>query len=347
MRKCDFCNKEYDYISNSLPFCRNCILERFEDIKEKIVEKHEISRKEFNLTPFPPSYGIKCGLCKRDCKIGEGEYGFCGLKKVLNGKLINIGSKERGFLKYYYDPLPTNCVADWVCKGHKKIGYFNLAIFYETCSLNCLFCQNYHFKYLDPEIEKPLTPEEIIEKINERVYCICFFGGDPTTQALHSIEIAKGALNKNVVVCYESNGLWNEKILEEIVFYVKESGGILKFDIKAWNKEIYFALTGYGGEGVFKNFKKCCEILKEDSKKHLCVSTLLVPGYINEDEIRNIARFIKSFDPEIPYALLAFAPHFKMKDIRRTKREEAEKFFKIAKEEGLKNVRVGNIFLLY
>ncbi len=344
--KCNFCFKEYDYISKILPFCRDCILKNFDEILPEIRKKHEISRKKFDLPPFPPVNGIKCGLCKRDCKIGEGEYGFCGLRKTEKNRLISIGSKDKGFLKYYYDPLPTNCVADWVCSGHNKIGYYNLAIFYETCSLNCLFCQNYHFRYLKPEDEKGITPEKVIQAINERVYCICFFGGDPTTQALHSLEIAKEAMKKNILICYESNGLWNEKILEEILYIVKESGGILKFDIKAWNEKIYFALTGYEGSGVFENFKKCANILKERAKKHLCVSTLLVPGYINEEEIRNIAKFIYDFDPEIPYALLAFSPNFEMRDIRTTRKIEAFKALEIAKEIGLKNVRIGNLFLL-
>ena len=345
--KCNFCLKEYDYIPKILPFCRDCILKNFDQIFPEIRERHEISRKRFDLPSFPPIKGIKCGLCKRDCKIGEGEYGFCGLRKVEKNRLVEIGSKNKGFLKYYYDPLPTNCVADWVCSGHNKIGYYNLAIFYETCSLNCLFCQNYHFRYLKPEKEKGIDPEEVIEAINERVYCVCFFGGDPTTQALHSLEIAKKAMRKNIVVCYESNGLWNEKILEEILYVVRKSGGILKFDIKAWNKEIYFALTGATGEEVFKNFEICANILKDDAKNHLCVSTLMVPGYINEEEIENIAKFILRFDPEIPYALLAFAPHFEMRDIRRTKKEEALRMYQIAKKIGLKNVRIGNFFLLF
>lgn len=344
--KCSFCLKEYDYISKILPFCKDCIIKNFNEILDEIRKRHEISRKKFNLPPFPHEKGIKCGLCIRNCKIGEGEYGFCGLRKVENNKLIHIGSKRKGFLKYYYDPLPTNCVADWVCSGHKKRGYYNLAIFYETCSLNCLFCQNYHFRYLDPEKESGISPEEIINAIYEKVYCICFFGGDPTTQALHSIEIAKEAIKKNIVICYESNGLWNEKILYDIVNLVKESGGYLKFDIKAWNKEIYYALTGYSGEGVFENFKRCVDILKDKAKNHLCVSTLMVPGYVDEEEVKGITKFISELDPEIPYALLAFAPHFEMKDVRRTKKEEAFAMYNIAREAGLKNVRIGNFFLL-
>ncbi|MEJ2366587.1 MAG: PEP/pyruvate-binding domain-containing protein [Deltaproteobacteria bacterium] len=41
----------------------------------------------------------------------------------------------------------TNCVADWVCAGHRQAGYHNLAVFYASCTINCLYCQNWHFRY--------------------------------------------------------------------------------------------------------------------------------------------------------------------------------------------------------
>jgi|Deesub1362A_J573_1020465.scaffolds.fasta_scaffold00006_163 pyruvate formate lyase activating enzyme len=347
LRECHLCRKEFDYISNTLPFCRKCILKEFGNLEPVIRKIHNETREKFNLPGFPPEKGLKCGLCKRYCRIGKGEYGFCGLRKTVSRKIVHTGgTKDKGFLKYYYDPLPTNCVADWMCSGHTKSGYYNLAVFYESCSLNCLFCQNYHFRYLKPEEEVSLTSEELLRAIHPAVHCVCFFGGDPTTQALHSLEVAKEAVKRGMVVCYESNGLWNDKILEQIIDVVRKSGGYLKFDIKAWNREIYFSLTGYDGKGVLENFKKCAEMLNKDAKKHLCVSTLMVPGYVNEEEVYEIARFIARFDPEIPYALLAFAPNFEMKDVRTTKYVEAEKCMKVAKEAGLKNVRIGNSFLL-
>lgn len=44
----------------------------------------------------------------------------------------------------------------------------------------------------------------------------------------------------------------------------------------------------------------------------LMASTLLVPGYIDENDVREIARFIALQDRAIPYALLAFSPQFLM-----------------------------------
>ena len=48
----------------------------------------------------------------------------------------------------YYDPLPTNCVAEPVCPERRHYGYYNLAVFFAGCNLDCLFCQNIEHKYM-------------------------------------------------------------------------------------------------------------------------------------------------------------------------------------------------------
>lgn len=78
----------------------------------------------------------------------------------------------------------------------------------------------------------------------------------------------------------------------------------------------------------------------------LIASTLLVPGYIDEEEIRSLARFIASIDPEIPYSLLGYYPHFYMADMPLTRKGLAERYLEVAREERLQNVRIGNIHLL-
>ena len=75
-------------------------------------------------------------------------------------------------------------------------------------------------------------------------------------------------------------------------------------------------------------------------------STLLVPGYVDDEEIRKLASFIADLDPTIPYSLLAFHPLYYMDDMSYTKREDAERFVKLCREEGLQKVRIGNPWLL-
>ena len=78
----------------------------------------------------------------------------------------------------------------------------------------------------------------------------------------------------------------------------------------------------------------------------LIASTLLVPGYIEAEEIRRLACFIASIDRDIPYSLLAFHPHFRMADLPVTTRVFAEQCLDAALAEGLRRVRLGNVRLL-
>jgi len=77
----------------------------------------------------------------------------------------------------------------------------------------------------------------------------------------------------------------------------------------------------------------------------LTASTLLVPGYVDAEEVRNLASLIAEVDSGIPYTLLAFYPQYAMTDLPTTSRELAIKCRDVA-EEYLKNVRIGNIQLL-
>jgi pyruvate formate lyase activating enzyme len=78
----------------------------------------------------------------------------------------------------------------------------------------------------------------------------------------------------------------------------------------------------------------------------LVASTLLVPGYIDEQEVKAIASFIAELDPNIPYALLGFHGSFLMTDMPATSLKHAEACLEAAKTAGLKRVRLGNVHIL-
>jgi pyruvate formate lyase activating enzyme len=136
-------------------------------------------------------------------------------------------------------------------------------------------------------------------------------------------------------------------LLKEIVDVSLISGGCIKFDIKAWNDSLHIALCGVSNERTKKNFESVAQwIRKRPEPPLLIASTLLVPGYIDEEEVRGISRWIASLNPEIPYSLLAFYPQFFFKDLTTTSREFAFRCKEVAEKEGLRRVRIGNLHLL-
>ncbi len=365
MARCIRCQKESFLVSAPLRLCVSCIRRHFEEVKPHIDAVHARVRGVFGLPPRPPRepLGQTCTLCANECGIGEGQRGYCGVRVHKDGRLSGGGINE-GLFTSYYDPLPTNCVAAWVCPAGEECGdpefshsrgvewgYKNLAVFFEACTFNCLFCQNWHYRSHSTETGT-LSPEAIVDSCDEKTSCVCYFGGDPTPQLVYAIHASKLARQKRpgiLRVCWETNGSMNPQLLKRIAKLSFESGGCLKFDLKAWDDKVHYALCGVSNRRTLSNFKLLAEYKNEKRRANpplLIASTLLVPGYIDEGEVENIARFIASLDRDIPYSLLGFHPRFEMEDLPRTSRRHAERCLKAATDAGLKRVRIGNIHLL-
>ena len=364
MARCAVCDVTSSYISKEIGVCLRCIRERPEDALPHAMCAHRRSRTAFGLPEKPPKDpdGLPCKICVNECRIPENGIGYCGLRRNEGGKIRDVSS-QRGKLSWYHDPLPTNCVGDWVCPGGTgagypeyaycpgpERGYKNLAVFFHACSFNCLFCQNWHFR---DETLKPRTRsvDELVADVDERTSCICYFGGDPVPQVPFSLRASRLALERNkgriLRVCWETNGSMNRHLLDRMVELALKSGGCIKFDLKAWNENLHIALTGVTNRRTIENFARAGrKIVQRPVPPLLIANTLLIPGYIDEEEIRSIARFIASINPDIPYSLLAFYPHFYMSDMPLTPRVMADRCLTIAQEEGLRNVRIGNIHLL-
>jgi pyruvate formate lyase activating enzyme len=125
------------------------------------------------------------------------------------------------------------------------------------------------------------------------------------------------------------------------------SGGCIKFDLKTFDDCLSRILCGVSNRRTLGNFAHLARLIPErPDPPFLVASTLLVPGYVDAREVSQIARFIASLDPSIPYSLLAFYPQFEMADLPTTSRGHAEECLAAAREAGLIRVKVGNLHLL-
>lgn len=358
---CPACGRETP-VAKVTGVCGNCIRTRPGEFLEPILLRHRAFREEHGLPPEPPRSkgGEPCGFCARECVLGREEPGYCGARVNREGKIE--GGVKTARVSWYYDPLPTNCVADWVCPegGNERKtrsvspaakGLQNLAVFYEACNFHCLNCQNWHFRErgIGPGM---VTPETLAGAATADTACICFFGGDPGPSLLHSIKAARlarrSAGDRPLRICWETNGSVKQSFLKGMLGLALDSGGVIKFDLKAFSPHLHLALTGAGNRRTLDNFGRLAHSF-DQRKDHplLAASTLLVPGLVDEDEVAALAGYIASFSPDIPYALLAFHPDCRLRDLPPTSRDHAEASLSAAKKAGLKNVRLGNIHLIH
>jgi pyruvate formate lyase activating enzyme len=364
MATCKKCGKASEGIAEVLLFCAECIRKADDELLATLHEVHARSRAEFGLPSSPPcaADGVQCGLCQNKCRIPADGRGYCGARRNENGRLAG-GTSEAAVVSWYYDPLPTNCVADWVCSGgtgagypqwaHRpgaEQGYLNLAVFYQACTFNCLFCQNWHYREHSIKGDTH-TASELAECVSADTSCICFFGGDPTCQLPHALAASRLARKRNsnriLRICWETNGSMSRGLLDEMIDVSLESGGCVKFDLKAIDKNIHLALCGVDNQQTLDNFAAAARRIADRPQPPLLVaSTLLVPGYVEADEVKAIASFIAGLDPSIPYALLGFHGDFLMTDLPATSWAQAQNCLEAAKSAGLKRVRLGNVHIL-
>ncbi len=222
-----------------------------------------------------------------------------------------------------------------------------------NCSYDCLYCQNWHYRKLASEARPFMSAESLAKVVDKRVSCVCHFGGDPSPQALHALRASEVALARArdegqiLRICWETNGFWNPKLALKAAELSFESGGIVKFDLKFWDEGLNKAICGVSNKPSFENFRTIGDkFFKERPEVPiLTASTLLVPGYVDEEEVSSIAKFVASVDPRIPYTLLAFYPCYVMNDLPTTSRKLAYDCYDVARKH-LENVRIGNIHLL-
>ena len=364
MSQCYICQDASPSISKELGICLACIRKSPEQALPYAMEAHKRSRAPFGLPASLPRdpKGVRCKICVNECRIPEGCRGYCGLRKNDKGRIVDVSISE-GKLSWYHDPLPTNCVGDWVCPGGTgagypryaycsgpEIGYKNLAVFFHACSFNCLFCQNWTFRW-ETQSSESRNIDELVADIDEKTACICYFGGDPVPQLPFSIKASQLARTKRreriLRICWETGGAMHPTLLKDATTLAFDSGGCIKFDLKAWDENLHIALTGITNRRTLENFQWAgSHFSRRPVPPPILASTLLVTGYIDELEVRHIARFIASVNPDIPYSLLGFYPNFFMHDLPKTSRALAERCRAIAHEEGLKRVKIGNVHLL-
>ena len=141
--------------------------------------------------------------------------------------------------------------------------------------------------------------------------------------------------------------MMHPKFLNRAIEYSLETGGCIKFDLKAYDEGIHFALTKVSNQRTLENFTRAgARFAVRPALPLVIASTLLVPGYVEAEEVSKIATFIASINPDIPYKLLAFAPSFYMSDMPFTSIAHAYEAEQAALQAGLYNVRLGNRHLL-
>ncbi|HEX3446222.1 MAG TPA: AmmeMemoRadiSam system radical SAM enzyme [Chthoniobacterales bacterium] len=276
---------------------------------------------------------VQCDLCPRECKLHDGQRGFCFVRQAQDGG-VNLTSYGRasGFCIDPIEKKPLN---------HFYPGTSVLSFGTAGCNLGCRFCQNWDIskaRVID-RVGEWASPDEVAEAaLGSGCGGIAFTYNDPVIFAEYAIDCAQAAHERNIKTVAVTAGYINPEPRREFYAYMDAAN----VDLKAFTGKFYHRLCFADLEPVLDTLRW----LRAETGVWIEVTTLLIPGHNDsEKEIASLSDwFVNYLGPDVPLHFTAFHPDFKMLDIPPTPPETLIRARKRALAAGLLHVYVGNVY---
>jgi len=276
---------------------------------------------------------ILCTLCPRYCTIGEGQHGFCYIRKNIDGKLYSLGyGRPTGFAIDPVEKKPLN---------HFLPGSEILSFGTAGCNLGCKFCQNWATSKakIDESNSLHVTPEGVVEiALKNSTSSIAFTYNDPVIFGEYVIDISKLAKSEGIKSVMVTNGYIDKEARKEVFRFVDAAN----VDLKAFTEDFYFKLTSSHLNDVLDTLTW----LKNETSVWFEITTLLIPGENDStDELKAMVSWIlENLGDSVPVHFTAFHPDFKMRDYSRTPHSTLTTARNLAMSGGIKYCYIGNVY---
>ena len=279
-----------------------------------------------------------CDVCFRQCKIEEGQTGFCGARICRDGQIV-AGNYGR-LTSVALDPIEKKSLKMFMP------GSQILSLGSYGCNLRCPFCQNSSISWSQKAFEYKdradfYEPEEIVKSALElREHGnigLAFTYNEPLIGyefVRDTAKLAKESSLQNVLV---TNGTASQKVLNEILPYIDA----MNIDLKAFTTRFYKDFIG-GDFQMVKDF-----ITTAAKSCHVELTTLIIPDENDsEQEMRELSAWVAALENQvgkkIPLHITRFFPAFKLTDKEPTPVNTILRLVKVAKEK-LEFVFAGNV----
>jgi pyruvate formate lyase activating enzyme len=180
-----------------------------------------------------------------------------------------------------------------------------------------------------------VTPTDIVEAaVRHRARILTSTYNEPLITSEWAVDIFREARTSGLVCSFVSNGNATAEVLE----YLRPWVDLYKVDLKGFDDRRYRKLGS-----VLQNVLDTIELLHAQGF-WLEVVTLVVPGFNDSDaELRDLAHFLVSVSPDIPWHVTAFHPDYKMIDHSGTSAATLVRAAELGVAAGLRYVYAGNL----
>jgi len=300
---------------------------------------------------------VKCTLCPHDCHIPPGGRGACGVRYNREGKLYTLVYDK--IVSRELDPVEKKPLF------HFFPGSTAYSIATVGCNLRCAFCQNWQISqwpkdYLPKHVEEdteqapiepvcprlgeleqaipgePTTPQEIVERaLLTGARSIAYTYTEPTVFYELAYDTAVLARRRGLKNIFVTNGFISEAPLRELATVLDAAN----VDLKFFKDESYRHISRARLQSILDAIR-----LYHELGVWVEVTTLVIPGVNDtEAELRQIAKFVRSVGPEVPWHITQFYPAYKMGDVPPTPMATLSRAYDMGKAAGLRYVYLGNV----
>jgi pyruvate formate lyase activating enzyme len=276
---------------------------------------------------------VLCTLCPRECKIGEGQEGFCFIRRNQGGRLVTSGwGTTTGFA---IDPIEKKPL------DHFHPGATVLSFGTAGCNLGCRFCQNWDISKARRDealSEQAWTPARVVDlAIRSGTPGLAFTYNDPVIWAEYAIDVAREAHARGLFTVFVTNGYIGRQAREDVFRHMDATN----VDLKAFTERFYSHET----LSHLAPVQETLEWLAKETKVWVEVTNLMIPGLNDaEDETRALADWVVSrMGPDVPVHFTAFHPDYKMTDRPPTPPATLSRARAIGRAAGLRYVYTGNV----
>ncbi len=277
---------------------------------------------------------VECYLCNFRCHIKDGKRGVCGVRENRGGTLYSLNYGK--LIAQNVDPVEKKPLF------HFQPASLSYSIATVGCNFRCLHCQNFELSQMPKERGgaipgEDVTPEEVVESaLATGCKNISYTYTEPTIFFEFAIDCARLAQKRGLKNLFVTNGYMTWECIQEMKGLIDACN----VDVKAFRDEFYKRVCGGA------RLKYVLESVETMHREGIWVevTTLVIPGQNDsEEELRELARWLKSLSAGIPWHISAFYPAYRMTDTPPTPRQTLHRAREIGIEEGLRYVYTGNI----
>lgn len=276
---------------------------------------------------------VHCFLCNWQCRISEGKFGYCNVRKNIDGKLYSLNFSK--LCAANPDPIEKKPLF------HFQPASRSFSIAAPGCNFKCGFCQNWQISQVDKEgaIDgQAIEPKRIVEfAIREKCKSIAYTYTEPTIFMELAAECGKIAKQKGLANVFVSNGYMTKQAID----FAKDWLDGINIDLKAFSEDYYKNLCKAKLKPVLDTIEYICK----HTKIWMELTTLVVPNQNDSDsELKQIAEFIyNTCGADTPWHISRFYPQYRYTDSEATPAETLERAYEIAKQAGLHYIYIGNL----